>query len=107
MLPENAACHCLCGLLPNLSDEAALLIALNLSEVRVGPPVHHHLIQHLILLPLHGLAITEHFTEEPHTQCDVHALHLHVQHEHDIMSECQQGLKSECSPDMHVHSRRL
>lgn len=83
-----------------LGDEAALLIAFNLSEVGVGPPVHHHFIQNLILLPLHGLAITENLTEEAHTQCDVHALHLHMQHEHDMMSNCQQGLN--CEPFGHA-----
>lgn len=74
-----------------LGNEAPLLIALNFSEVGVGPPVHHHFIQDLILLPLHGLAISENFTEEAHAQRDVHALHLHMQHEHNIISECQPG----------------
>ena len=60
----------------DLSDEAALLIAFNLGEVWVGTAVHHNLIQHLILLPLHGLAVAKHFTEQPHPQCHVHPTHL-------------------------------
>ena len=60
----------------NLGNEAALLVTLNLGEVRIGPSVYHHLIQHLVLLPLHGLAVTEHLTEQPHAQSDVYTAHL-------------------------------
>lgn len=61
---------------PHLGDQPALLVTLDLGQVGVSASVNHHLIEDLILLPLHGLAVTVHFTEEAHTQGDVHSPHL-------------------------------
>lgn len=65
-----------------LCNEFPLLVTLNLCEVWIGSSVHYHLIQHLILLALHGLAIPKDLAEQPHSQCDVHSTHLQTANQH-------------------------
>ncbi len=59
---------------PRLGDEAAVLPALDLGQVRVGAPVHHHLVHDLVGLLRRVPPRPPHLAHQPHAQRDVHAL---------------------------------